>query len=62
MLLIRNVVLPFPPAETVLNLSDTRLSDDELEFLKYGLKHCIEPLHINKTDVLTTFDFTHWCQ
>ena len=57
--LTRNVVLPFTPAETVLNLSGTRLSDDELEILKYGLKHSIEPLHINKTDVLTTFDFIH---
>ena len=57
--LTRNVVLPFHPVETVLNLSGTRLSDDELEILKYGLKHSIEPLHINKTDVLTTFDFIH---
>ena len=56
--LTRNV-LPFAPAETVLNLSGTGLSDDELEILKYGLKHSIEPLHINKTDVLTTFDFIH---
>ena len=52
-------MLPFTPAETVLNLSGTRLSDDELEILKYGLKHSIEPLHINKTDMLTTFDFIH---
>ena len=40
-----NIVLPFTPAETVLNVSGTRLSDDELEILKYGLKHSIEPLH-----------------
>ena len=53
-------MLPFTPAETVLNLSRTRLSDDELEILKYGLKHSSEPLLINKTDVLTTFDFIHW--
>ena len=57
--LTRNVVLPFTPAETVLNLSTTRLSDDELEILKDGLKHSIEPLYISKTDVLTTFDFIH---
>ena len=54
-----HIVLPFTPAETVLNVSGTRLSDDELEILKYGLKHSIEPLHINTTDVLTTFDFIH---
>ena len=46
-----NVVLPFTPAEAVLNVSGTRLSDDELEILKYVSKHSIEPLHINKTDV-----------
>ena len=57
--LTRNVALPFTPAETVLNLSRTRLSDDESEILKYGLKHSSEPLLINKTDVLTTFDFIH---
>ena len=45
--------------ETVLNLSASRLSDDKLEILKDGLKHSIEPLHINKTDVLTIFDFIH---
>ena len=44
--LTRNVVLPFTPAEIVLNLSGTRLSDDEIEILKYGLKHSIELLHI----------------
>ena len=45
--LTRNVVLPFTPAETVLNLSGIRLSNNELEILKYRLKHSIEPLHIN---------------
>ena len=45
--------------ETVLNLSASRLSDDKLEILKDGLKHSVEPLHINKTDVLTIFDFIH---
>ena len=32
--LTRDVVLPFTPIETVLNLSGTRLSDDELKILK----------------------------
>ena len=32
--LTRNVVLPFTPAETVLILSGTRLTDDELEIIK----------------------------
>ena len=52
-------MVPFTPVETVLNLSSTRLSHNELKILKYGLKHSIEPLHINKTDVLTTLDFIH---
>ena len=30
-----------------------------MEVLKYGLKHPIHPLQINKTDILTTFDFIH---
>ena len=33
--LTQNVVVPFTPAETILNLSGTRLSDDELEILQY---------------------------
>ena len=37
----QNVVLPFTPTETVLNLS-AWLSDDELEIFKDGLKHSIE--------------------
>ena len=40
--LTQNVMLPFTPAETVLNLSTTKLSDVELEILKDGLKHSIE--------------------
>ena len=55
-------MLPFTPIETVLNLSGTSLSDDELKILKYGLKHSIKLLHINTTDVLTTFDFIHRCK
>ena len=39
--LMCNVVVPFTPVETVLNLSGIRL------------KYSIEPLHINKTDVST---------
>ena len=57
---MQNVVLPFTPVETVLNLSTTRLSYVQLEILKDGLKHSTEPLYINKTDVLTTFDFIYW--
>ena len=56
--LTRNVVLPFTPPDTVMNLSKTKLTE-ELDILKFGLKHSIEPLCINEADVLTTFDFIH---
>ena len=46
-------------AETVHNLSSNILTTDQLEVLKYGLKHPISPLQINKTDVITTFDLIH---
>ena len=57
--LTKNSVLPFTPTETVLNLSSIKLTEDELDVFKYGLKHAIEPRFISKTDVLTTFDFIH---
>ena len=40
-------------------MSSKLLTTEELEVLKYGLKHPIYPLRINKTDILTTFDFIH---
>ena len=35
------------------SIFDLPLSQDELEFSKLGKKHSIEPIRINKTDVLT---------
>ena len=40
-------------------MSNVTLTTEELELLKYGLKHHIQPLQVNKTDILTTFDFIH---
>ena len=40
-------------------MSSKFLTTDESEVLKYGLKHPIHPLLINKTNILTTFDFIH---
>ena len=57
--LTKNVTLPFRDTETVHNLSNVTLTTEELELLKYGLKHPIHPLQVNKTDILTTFDFIH---
>ena len=52
-------MLLFTPKDTVLNLLSIKLTQEELGVLKYGLKHPIEPRFINKTDVLTLFDFIH---
>ena len=57
--LTKSLSLPFTTAESVHNLSSKLLTTDELEVLKYGLKHPIHPLQITKTDILTTFDFIH---
>ena len=53
-----NIALPFTHNETIHNLSTITLTTEELDVLKDGLKHLIHPLHVNKTDVLTTFEFT----
>ena len=52
-------MLSFTSTDTLLNLSSVKFTEEELGILKYGLKHPIEPKFINKTDVLTTFDFIH---
>lgn len=40
-------------------MSNVTLTTEKLELLKCGLKHHIQPLQVNKTDILTTFDFIH---
>ena len=57
--LTKNVTLPFTDTETVHNLFNVTLPTEELQLLKYGLKHPIHPLQVNKTDILATFDFIH---
>ena len=57
--LTQNTVLPFTSTDTVLNLSSSKLFNEEINILRYGLKHFIEPNFINKTDILSTFDFIH---
>ena len=39
-----------------MNLSSYHITDEELELLKYGLKHAIQPKRINKTDIFSTFE------
>ena len=53
----KNIVLPFTHNEIIHNLSTATLTTEELDVLKYGLKHPIHTLHVNKTDALTTFEF-----
>ena len=48
----------FTNTKTVHNLPNVTVTTEELELLKYGLKHPIHPLQVNKTDILT-FDFIH---
>ena len=55
--LTKNIALPFTHNETIHNLSTITLTTEELDVLKDGLKHPIHPIHVNKIDVLTTFDF-----
>ena len=58
--LTQNTVLPFTSTGTVLNLSSLKLTDEEMNILRYGLKHSIEPSFMNKMNILSTFDFIHW--
>ena len=49
--LTKKIVLPFTHNETIHDLSTITLTTEELDVLKYGLKHPIHPLHVNKTDM-----------
>ena len=55
--LTNNIALPFIHNETIHKLSTTTLTIEELHVLKSGLKHPTHPLHVNKTHVLTPFEF-----
>ena len=37
--LTQNTVLPFTSTDTVLNLSSSKLTDEEMNILRYGLKY-----------------------
>ena len=58
--LTKNTVLPFSPNEIVNNLSSLNLTDDELERLKNWLGFSIKPPHLNKTDILASFEKIHY--
>ena len=50
-------MLPFTHHERIHNLSTTKLTTEELDVIKYGLRYPIHPLHLKKTDALTSFNF-----
>ena len=57
--LTKNTQIPFTSDETIKNLSSYKLTEEEVEILKYGLKHPIEPKYLLKTDILATFEQIH---
>ena len=54
--LTRNAALPFSPEKTVTNISTYVLTSDELEILKFGLKHSIRPPKLSKAEIFTCFE------
>ena len=40
-------------------MSNVSQMTEKLELLKYDFKHPIDLLQVNKTNILTTFDFIH---
>ena len=57
--LTKNIQIPFTSDETIKNLSSYKLTEEEAEIFKYGLKHPIEPKHLLKTDILAIFEQIH---
>ena len=41
--LMENIQIQFTSNETIKNLSSYKLTDEQVEILKHGLKHSIEP-------------------
>ena len=57
--LTKNIQIPFTSDETIKSLSSYKLTDEEVEILKYGLKHPTEPKHLLKSHFLATFEQIH---
>ena len=53
--LTKNIQVPFTSDVTIKDLSSYKLTEEKAEILKYGLKNPIEPKHLLKTGILTTF-------
>ena len=57
--LMKNIQISFTSDKTIKSLSSYKLKDEEVEILKYGLKHPIEPKHLLKTDIVVIFEQIH---
>ena len=58
--LTKNIQVPFTSDVTIKDLSSYKLTEEKkAEILKYGLKNPIEPKHLLKTGILTTFKKIH---
>ena len=57
--LTKNIQVPFTSDVTIKDLSSYKLTEEKAEILKYGLKTPIEPKHLLKTGILTTFKKIH---
>ena len=55
----KNRQITFTSDETIKNLSSYKLTEGEVEILKYGLKHLVEAKHLLKNDILATFEQIH---
>ena len=51
-----NPVLPFAASDVIHNISNYKLTSEEEDLLKFGLKFGIPPTTICKSDVYTTFE------
>ena len=57
--LTKNIQIPFTLDETIKNLSSYKFREEEVEILKYCLKHPIEPEHLLKINIFATFEQIH---
>ena len=51
--------IPFTYKDKVVNISSYKLSDKQLDILKFGLTFAIKPSLLRKSQVFTTFEVLH---
>ena len=57
--LTHNKVLPFTPDDVITNLSSYKISHEEANILKYGLRNSIPRERFSRADVFVNFDLIH---